>query len=533
TITRNVTASIGNGASIIADFGDISIKSIAGDLDEIVNKAYVTAAAFAGFSKARTYSTIESSATTTVGSGVTIENTFGKVDIIADSSLRYFYNYASTDARGVGADPDTKTDTDLTLKGTVTVGASTGDTTYITGRHVKLDSLSSTMKIIDSSRAYGAAAGASVNSTTQILAVIENTTKVVKSVIRGYDTVVVSSSSAPAVASVGESSSGQNLVARSYAAIYAVGEANSTAFILSKSSIKTNVNLDATTIYGADIDILSTNALKYDPDADGYKSSFLAGLYPNTKKPDSKNIAAAVDIKSSCKFYVGDATAGIVIDIYGSASDPKVRAVGLRGERPIWSITSGEDGVVRLSDISNPIKGTLDIARNYNGTVINVPLPASQVYDQNMIPYVRINNRIGIAVELAAITVENSNYLNPTVNGKSVATANKTGEKGGANNGPVRPEVLITNHANGNAIVTDLIANPTGTVSFIWTDPEMRGDLISTIESTLTATMGQVAPIWANIFVVTGAQNVGGNGTDDVPNKGYRLNIFSTMADDA
>ena len=523
-LDRTVTTTIGDGATIAANHGNVDVKAVAGDEDHITNESYVESGAFVGISAVMTHANINSTATTTVGKGVTIEDTFGYVNIISDSSMRYFYNTASCDARGVGAHPDAETDTFVTIKSNVNVGAS-GDKTFITGRYVTIDSLNSTMKVIDRTYAYGAAAGAKVRAYTDLLAHVDNKTAVNNAVIRGYDSVAVRSTSAPKIDNVGRKSDGKNVYATSYTAIYAAGKANSYAYMNKDvATFTTLVEMGGTTILGADIDVVSSNNLKYGPDPDGYKSSHLASLSKHSSTPIAKNVTATVTLNAGNAYYVGDAAAGIVIDIDGTESKPQVSAVGLRGETPIWSIV---DNTVHIGKISNPLKGTIDVSSELKGKKTKVGVDARNVYDQNMIPYVLILNHTSLDVSLGAITVENANYLSPSVNGASVKNTNKTSVKGGIDehgattNDPVRPEVVVINYGTGNVTTTGLIANQTGTVSFTWTDADNNGSLFAGSDPVTTMNMvHSVAPIWANRFVVDGAKDIG---TESV-----RMELYAT-----
>ncbi|MCR5845011.1 MAG: hypothetical protein K6G78_00365 [bacterium] len=507
TVNRTVAATVGAGAKIIAKGeGLIAIKSIAGDDDCITNQSLVTSGALVGTSTVRTEARINSSATTTVGAGATIENTFGKINIAADSSMRYFYNNASSDARGLGADPDSETDTQISMYGNVNVGDAAGAKANIVGRYVTLESYSSTVKVIDRTYAYGAGVGAGVRAYTSLLAHIDNATTVTNAIIRGYDTVAVRSISAPKIAKDGAGSSNQNVLANSNTVIYAAGEGRSHAYMNKDvTSFTTNVNLTDATILGADIDIISRNSLRYKPSSDGYASSFFAKVYHYTSKP--KNVAANISQGSGNAYYVGDAAAGIVIDIAGTDADPEIRAVGLRGERKIWNRV---DDTIVFGNISNPLKGTLDMTRELYGMHTNEAV-AGSVFDQNMIPYVRIFNHTNLDVQLSAITTENANYLKPKVNGTSY-NAIKTGVAGGENNGPVRPEITVTTYTGANVIINGLIPNQTGSVSFVWADEKNPGSLLAAKDSVSTANLGfPVAPIWAHKFTVKGAKDVTGS----------------------
>ncbi|MDO4399460.1 MAG: hypothetical protein Q4D27_00765 [Coriobacteriia bacterium] len=540
TVNRTVSVTVGEGATITADFSDIDLKAVAGDNDSITNRCYVEAGGFAGFSKVRSYSTIDSAASTTIGAGAVLEDTFGAINIISDSSLEYFYNYVSADARGVGAEPDSATTTSIKLASTVTVGedsTSTAEkaTAYITGCNVTIESLNSTMKAIDSAYAYGAALGANVDAWSDAIAHVDNLTTVRNTIIRGYDTVTVASTSSPKVTGSGNTSSGNNIYSRAYGAIYAVGDVTAKAYLAKDSTFTTKVDMDTTTIYGADIDITSTNDLRYETYASGYKSSFLAAIYRYTINPVSDNVSATVGpgentLGSNNLFYVGDAAAGIVIDVSGTVYTPVVRTVGLRGERDsgreIYRILRGEGGYVQFGKISNPLKGTLYVTCNLNGSVSKVDVPVSAVYDQNMIPYVRIINSTDLDVIIGAISVENASYLNPSVNGVTATGVNKTGVTGGIDGAPVRPEVSVISNAGGDVTVGGLVYNPTGSVGFTWTDPDNRGSLYVTDPTVATTNLSiRVAPIWAHTFTVSGAQDVG--------TAAKRVNLYATWLDTA
>ncbi|MBQ6411050.1 MAG: hypothetical protein IJI16_03775, partial [Atopobiaceae bacterium] len=455
--------------------------------------------------------------------------------IYSDASMKYYCNDANCNAAGAGARPQAYTDVTITLTSSLIIGEAGSSTSAkavasVTGRSVILKSINSTLKLIDRTYSKGEAIGGNVDAKNDVVLKVDTTTTMANASIRGYDTVLIGSDIDP-VRSNGngeEDSKGNNVYVRSYVSIYAAGAADAKAFISKdKSFVKAAVAMDDTAVYGADVDIISRNRLVYQASADGYRSSFLASVNKYTDVPSSGNIKATVDLGSSI-FYIGDAAAGIVIDISDrvGAGVPVVRTVGLRGERTIWSVV---DGTITFGNISNPLKGTLDVRTDLKGLILKETVDAINVYDQNMIPYVRITNRTDLNVALKAITVENVGYLDPTVNGVSTPGANKTGVTGGIGGGPVRPEITVTSHASGDVQFGGLanggfIANPTGTVSFVWTDEENPGGLIAGVQDVMAANLMLVAPIWANGFTVAGAGNVGSSSS--------RLNLFATWFGD-
>lgn len=528
-LTRTVSTSIGAGTKISADFGGVDIHAAAGTADEIKSEASASAGGFVGISKTRTKERITSTVKTIIAAGVSIENTFGTTKIYTDSSMRYFYNSTYVHAKGVGVKPDAYSEAHITLTGDVVIGSDNAAKTRITADNVEIDSHTSALTLVDYAYARGGALGANVDAHVDDFVHVDNKTTARNAEIRGYDTVVITSTLNPSVrAATGDGSSdGNNVYSHTYASISAIGAADSKAYMALSSSFTAVVDMANTAVYGADIDVVATNNLKYMAFANGYKSSFFASLNRPSSIPPAENVTALVNLADTCAFYVGDAAAGIAIDVSGADDDPLVRAVGIRGEREIWTIVKGEG--ICLGTISNPLKGTLDIETNHKGSITKVNKTTSDaalnVYDQNLIPYVTVTNRTSLDLFLNAITVENADYLSPDVNGKAFGSAIKTGEAGGIDGKPVRPVVSIVNEKGADVTFSNLIANLMGSVSFTWTDPENRGSLIAGRESVSTAKLEiAVAPIWAHELIVSNAQNVG--------SADKRVNVYSTWSGD-
>ena len=160
-----------------------------------------------------------------------------------------------------------------------------------------------------------------------------------------------------------------------------------------------------------------------------------------------------------------------------------------------------------FASIYNPLPGKLTISGN--------PSAGYVVYDQNYLPSITIVNRTDVNVQLAAITTENVNYLNPSINGRIKGVTKSSG---------IIPVISIESRGAGNVVVAGLIANPKGTVSFLWTDSERAGGLFSMRDTLSTTTLtAAVAPVWAHILNVMGAASVGG-----VAGSATRFNVYST-----
>ncbi|MGL5173888.1 MAG: hypothetical protein ACRC75_08550, partial [Olsenella sp.] len=344
---------------------------------------------------------------------------------------------------------------------------------------------------------------------------LDITTTVQRAVLRAYDNLIVRSAVTPTVSYGGADSDWNNLYAHATAILQAIGASDAKADLNpenNKSSFNVRVAVSNSTLYGANVSIDAKNSLKFDAVADG---SDLTNK--KHRLPDDVNKTTSTQV-SNCIFYIGDAAAGIVIDISGKPEEPTVREVGLKNERAIWTLVG--DTLV-FKDISNPLPGRLTMKSVSWGDTRYVdvsPTSGFTIYDQNYLPSVTIVNRTSLSLRLGAIVTENENYLNPSINGRS-AEAEKSSS--------ILPTIEVESRSDGDVIVGGLIANPRGSVSFKWTDPDRHGSLLTAREQlTTTSTSITVAPIWAHEFNVSGAESVGGTG-----NGVEHFNVFACWHD--
>lgn len=180
-------------------------------------------------------------------------------------------------------------------------------------------------------------------------------------------------------------------------------------------------------------------------------------------------------VNSGARFHIGDAAAGIAIDI----SDRGVRHAGLPNENGGLIIQS--DNSFIISAISNPLPGTLSLG-SHTGS-------GYTVYNQRFIPEVRITNRTDADVTIMGLTVENTNFVQPSVRGANGYTVRDSVDQ--------TPEILVETSGTGGVHVGGIISNRRGLVRFAWTGEE--GGKLTSVDnlSLITANGALIAPVWA------------------------------------
>lgn len=510
-LNRAVTANIGNGAQIESDFGDVEILAQAGTEDDIETQTRLEGLAFTDFKKTSAKSIITSTSKVLVGSAK-ITDTFGTVHIWADAAMNRFYSKAYAYASGLGAEPSATVIDVLSLVGLVKVTGTSDTPAELTARNLEIHTRNTKLNIESFAEASGKAFGANVDAKSELTVLLNATAvfgtngepekdsdnvnkwnKVTDSgviisnaLLRGYDYVNITASSAPEYRA-------RNIYGHSKIFLGAIGEgtARTDQLIVSNNSVALGSGV---TVYSANATI---RAIQFSGTTDYKKET--SGFVKQTKAgKETKQFLTSTTVNSGTKFYIGDAAAGIVIDIYQKDGKTQVRQVGIKDERSIWTINAN-DRKVSFQRIANNKAGYL---------VMDVTTGEFEVYDQHFIPYVRITNHTNYAVELAGLTVENDNYISPRV-------TLGTGASYTVQNTDITcPEFTVTSYGTGNVHISGFVANPRGDVTFRWLGKDDKGkavggDLTSTTSVTSVAGGGETAPIWAHSLTVEGAKNVG------------------------
>ena len=113
-------------------------------------------------------------------------------------------------------------------------------------------------------------------------------------------------------------------------------------------------------------------------------------------------------IDSSTVLYLGDAAAGIYVDVAIHDGKLTIRQAGIRNPNSFYSLSgSGEDTVITLYELSNNLRGTAYLYTDNTATLT--------VYDQAMLPRVLVTNHTDYTLVLSAVYLTNNGYINPYV----------------------------------------------------------------------------------------------------------------------
>ena len=441
-----------------------------------------------GYGNTYAITEVRSTSKTTVSGGTKIINTFGNVHIWADASMYDLDAYAKSVTKGLGGRPYAKSNTDVYLTAMTDIEGSASNPAMITARYIDIDAGTSQLDIKGDSHASIKALGANVDGITELLVNIDVDTEVSGAVLRGYDRINVTSTSAPA-------SRTNNVYGHAYAYLGAIG--HGTAWVRLDFDAATNTTIGSNvTMYGADVNIhneVFSGKVDFARDIGGFIHKDRDG-YQYIDSVTGQSVA------NGTKFYIGDAAAGIVIDIYEKNSATHVRHVGLKNEQSIFTILADK---VRIGNITNNLAGYLNMGE-VGGKY--------KVYDQMYIPYVTIINRTDLDVEIANITVRNDNYIKPVVSFDRKSDQKYSDVITVYETDYTTPVITVENRGSGNVHVAGFIANERGEVKFIWIDPDelgKNGSLTSAQKETNTTGAGVMAKIWAHKLAIVNAKNVG------------------------
>lgn len=482
-LTRSTIANVADGASIESDFGNITVLAQSGTEDSISTYAKLDGLAFTDFKHTRAETAIDSESRIDIGNAK-ITDTFGTVQIWADASLDELNTYGYAYASGLGAEPNAKAKDNISLRPVVTIKGSGSYTCEITARNVEIHTKTTKLGIESFSEASAKAFGANVDAETDLDVTLDGDVTIENARLRAYDSLNVTASSAPEYST-------HNIFGRSKIFLGAIGHG------VAKVDMDIVSNNDVTVksgvaIHGASVTL---RGMAYSGTSD-YKRDTSGFTVKQKKGNVNRTFNAGTSVDSNTRFYIGDAAAGIVIDIYESEGKTLVRQVGIKDEKSIWIISADK---VTIARITNNKAGslTMDVTSG----------KYEYVYDQSYIPYVRIVNRTDKTVEIGGVTVHNDNFINPRVTllGGSYTVKNTD---------ITRSEVSVTNRSSGSVSITGLIANPRGSVAFEWVGKDKSGNAlggsltsVSAITNNSSGTL--TAPIWAHSLSIKGASNVG------------------------
>ncbi|MCL2632337.1 MAG: hypothetical protein FWD45_04560, partial [Coriobacteriia bacterium] len=321
--------------------------------------------------------------------------------------------------------------------------------------------------------------------------------------LKAYDNLLIMADAVPV-------NSGRNLYARATTKITAfAGHIKSETEVRGTTDVRVTVR-NLARLTGADVRIdRKAFAGNVDLRASGTRRA-IASKTENEWDRLRRN--SSMNVGSGVIFDIGDAAAGIAIDIYYDAKTgiETVRSVGTAPDFYSWR--AGD--TISLSKIENNRPGRLTVIGNNNGIAPNT------IYGQQYIPELVITNRTEMNLELNAINLYNSTFAKATINALHYYTPSSVGNLfNGAYLGVseiTTPSIYIYSWGAGDVTFSGLVSNERGSMYIEWTEKNEtgNGDLYSGIVAIGGNKDGnsgtiQLAPIWIHELEVVNANNVG------------------------
>lgn len=495
TLKRAVDVVLGKNANLFADFGSIEVISRAGESDSILTEAKSTTGTGFGGSSVKAVSEYESASNTTVNGGVTITNTFGNITIAAHTAADEVKTIGDIGMYAVGSDSDATAEltreivgnNTLTAKVSLADGAS--ERAVVTGRNVSV--LASLKDLYIYNYTY-ASTGGFLNfaqAYSDINFMLNLGVTVGNAHIKAYDSMTIMADGSP-------TSSGTNLHAKAHTKITAfAGRVESYARLNGKTAANVTIQ-DGARLTGADVRIdrkafNGTVSLI----AEGTRRAIASEAEVEENKLQS---TATTSVGTGVVFDIGDAAAGIAIDIYYDENGAVcVRSVGTPA-----TFAASTAGVVILSNIRNNLPGKLVVVGNANGLIENV------IYGQQYIPVLTITNRTNADLRLGAIDLYNETFTRATVNALNSANANVYNTKQIERSEDTTPEIAIISRGSGSVTMAGLVNNERGSLLIEWTEENGVGNG-SLYSAVVTMKTTAVAPVWVHSLTVKNAKDVG------------------------
>ncbi|MEL7601887.1 MAG: hypothetical protein AAGU77_01930, partial [Bacillota bacterium] len=485
TLSRDTDVSIGSDVKLYADYGNIDIIAQSGLEDYIYTSATGNSAGLVTIGEAKATATVTSNTDTTVGLRADIRDTFNTVTVAAYTAEKHLETIGDFGSGALSSNPDSRayvSSLTSNAKVHIATAASGGgeDQTNITGRYVNI--FANLKDLYASAYTHAVAKGlhGTADAYSTVTAYMDIDVELNNVVVRGYDKTTILANATP-------TSSGTNIRAYASTKIVAfIGSISSHATSNGSINAKTAVGGKAV-LMGADVSISAKAfAGSISLTATGTRKALAT---KSTHENYDLGKGKTVTVANGAEFHIGDAAAGIVIDIPESGSLSGIRAVGLPGESKIWTMAGG---AIQINNIQNARAGRL---------YVECAIPSNSIYGQQYIPEVIILNHSDLDVILKNIDVFNESYTRPSVGG---TVFYNTAYMGISKN--TEPLIHIESRGSGDVTLNGLIANERGTVEIIWTDPANNGSLY-----TGSAMLGDMvaSPLWAHILIVENAKHIG------------------------
>ncbi len=493
-IIRETNLIVGTHSSFEADEGNITICASAGTADTIVTISRGFGAGVVGVAEGEARTSITSNCHTIIGAGTQIVNTFGTVTIEANTGVGHLDSVIFVDSGGIVGSTDAFSHVNnLVLNADVIIGSSTGSRVSIAARNINIYALLKNIYVYSSSNTTVSGAGGEADSVSMLTLSSTIKTDIFRAELRAYDTMRILSSTNP---------SGQ-IVLLAFATINAIaGHLDVTACFNEYTSSILNI-FEGAVLYGAHVDIdayiLSCPVFMI---ANGTRNAIAT---ETESRLWYRHVARTLDVNPAVEFHIGDAAAGIVIAISANGT---VRAVGIAGERTIWTIG---DPISFIQDLTNAAPGYLRVNGALNGNIIHT---------QEYIPYITIINRSSLAISLAGADLYNDTFANPTITiaGGSYHLVGKEADE----TTPCIPEqtINITSYQGTDVTIgygDRPLLNETGTTNIVWIDQDTTDD--DPGSGSLYGNAGQlanlpVAILWTHKLNIMNAANIGNDAFD-------------------
>ena len=435
--------------------------------------------------EAKATATVTSNTDTTIGLRTDIRDTFNTITIAAYTAEKDLETVGDFGSGALSSNPDSRAYvSSLTSNANVNIAtaASGGaaDSTSITGRYVYIFANLKDLYVSAYTHAVAKGLHGTADAYSTVTTYMDINVNLNNVVVRGYDKTMIQANATP-------TSSGTNIRAYASTKIVAfIGSISSHA--TSNGSINANTSVGGKAVLmGADVNISAKAfAGSISLTATGTRKALAT---KSTHENYDLSKGRTITVASGAEFHIGDAAAGIVIDIPETGMLSGIRAVGLPGESKIWSMSSG---AIQINNIQNARAGRL---------YVECAIPSNSIYGQQYIPEVVILNHSDVDVILKNIDVYNESFTRPSVGGTG---SYNTSYMGVSKN--TQPLIYIESDGSGNVTLNGLVANERGTVEVIWTDPANNGSLF-----TGSALLGDLiaSPIWAHSLIVENAKDIG------------------------
>jgi len=510
TLKRDVDTKVLDGATLFADFGSIDIISRAGEKDDIETWASGNSAGIVtiGNVKANTYYT--SSSDVTVGGGVTITNTFGDVNIQSHNSAAKVKTEGDIGSVSLGGDtdaeanlPDRDYSTEFTLASRVNVAKDASRQAKVTARNIDVKADLVTLAIHNYSYASTKGFLNFAHAYSDVHFYLDVATTVGNAHLNAYDSLSILADGMP-------DNSGNHLYIKADTKITAfAGRVESYARLYGSADVAVSV-MNGARLTGADVRI-DRNAFNGNTfiDAVGTRKAIAS---EKEEEVNDLTKTAATNVGSGVIFDIGDAAAGIAIDVYEEDGTNKVRSVGTNSTFTYNYVGGG----IRFSNIANVLPGKLTVIGNANGLENNV------IYGQQYIHTLTITNRTDLDLVLQNVDLFNETFTHATVNALNLRQSNSYNKsKLGVSENTV-PRITVESRGRGDVTFAGLVANERGSLTVVWTEENKGEDddeeepyngSLYTVPQTIGSFSG-VAPIWVHELNIENAHNIGTSETD-------------------